>query len=146
MIRLSAKTDYALRAMMDLAMHPEERTTLPAIAERQGIPRKFLPTVLQSLIQAGLVHTIRGYGGGVELARDANKISVRQIIESVEGRQQLYDCDVRSNDCSMMEDCRLRDLLRKAETAMLDVLGDTTLADLVPGTCVKAGAAIAAAK
>ncbi len=137
MIRLSAKTDYALRAMIDLAMHPEDRTTLPAIAERQGIPRKFLPTVLQSLIQAGLVHTIRGYGGGVELARDAHEITVRQIIESVEGRQQLYDCDVRGNDCAMLEDCRLRDLLRKAETAMLDVLGDATLADLVPETCVQ---------
>lgn len=136
MIRLSAKTDYALRAMIDLAMHPEERTTLPAIAERQGIPRKFLPTVLQSLIQAGLVHTIRGYGGGVELARNAEKISVRQIIESVEGRQQLYDCDIRGNDCAMLEECRLRDLLRKAETAMLEVLGDTTLADLIPDGCV----------
>jgi Rrf2 family nitric oxide-sensitive transcriptional repressor len=146
MIRLSAKTDYALRAMIDLAMHPEDRTTLPAIAERQGIPRKFLPTVLQSLIQAGLVHTIRGYGGGVELARDADTISVRQIIESVEGRQQLYDCDVRSNDCAMMEDCRLRDLLRKAETAMLNVLGDTTLAELVPDTCLKAQLTELAAK
>ena len=73
MVRFSAKTDYALRAMLDLTMHPEARTTFPAIAERQGIPRKFLPTVLQSLIQAGLVRTIRGYGGGVELACNPTK-------------------------------------------------------------------------
>jgi Rrf2 family nitric oxide-sensitive transcriptional repressor len=145
MIRLSAKTDYALRAMIDLAMHPDERTTLPAIAERQGIPRKFLPTVLQSLIQAGLVHTIRGYGGGVELAHEASTITVRQIIESVEGRQQLYDCDVRGNDCALMEACRLRDLLRKAETAMLGVLEEATLADLVPAECKCAAAGLAGA-
>lgn len=132
MVRLSAKTDYALRAMMDLAAHPDERTTLPAIAERQGIPRKFLPTVLQSLTQAGLVHTIRGYGGGVELSCDPDQITVRQVIESVEGRQQLYTCDARSNDCAIKADCRLRDVFDRAGAAMLAVLGNTTLADLVP--------------
>jgi Rrf2 family nitric oxide-sensitive transcriptional repressor len=136
MVRLSAKTDYALRAMIDLAMHPAERTTLPAIAERQGIPRKFLPTVFQSLIQAGLVHTIRGYGGGVELACDPTTISVRQIIECVEGPQQLYYCDSRSNECTLKADCKLRDVLARSGQAMLDVLQATTLADLVPEGCV----------
>jgi Rrf2 family nitric oxide-sensitive transcriptional repressor len=132
MVRLSAKTDYALRAMIDLAMHPGERTTLPAIAERQGIPRKFLPTVLQSLIQAGLVRTIRGYGGGVELACDPTKISVRQIIESVEGRQQLYDCEARALDCAQQTKCRLKGVLERAGNAMLSVLEETMLADIVP--------------
>lgn len=134
MIRFSAKTDYALRAMMDLAMHPDTRTTFPAIAERQGIPRKFLPTVLQSLIQSGLVHTIRGYGGGVELSCSPSEITVRQIIESVEGRQQLHDCDLRSYDCVYKSDCRLRDVLERAGNAMIEVLGSTTLSDLIPET------------
>lgn len=117
---------------MDLAMHPSTRTTLPAIAERQGIPRKFLPTVLHSLIQAGLVHSIRGYGGGVELSGEPGAISIRQIIESVEGPQQLYDCDFRGNDCTHKSDCELRKVLERAGDAMLDVLETTTLADLVP--------------
>ncbi|HEX2948285.1 MAG TPA: Rrf2 family transcriptional regulator [Armatimonadota bacterium] len=134
MVRLSAKTEYALRAMMDLAMHPTVRTTLPAIAERQGIPRKFLPTVLHSLIQAELVHSIRGYGGGVELSGDPAKITIRQIIESVEGPQQLYDCDFRGNDCIHQNDCKLRNVLERAGDAMLGVLGEATLADLVPAT------------
>lgn len=134
MVRLSAKTDYALRAMMDLAIHPQERTTLPAIAERQGIPRKFLPSVLQSLTQAGLVHTIRGYGGGVELACSPDEITVRQIIESVEGPQQLFDCNTRSSDCTRKDDCELRELLKRAEMAMMKVLDDSSLADLVSNT------------
>jgi len=118
--------------MIDLAMLPNSRTTFPAIAERQGIPRKFLPTVLQSLIQAGLVHTIRGYGGGVELACAPEEITVRHIIESVEGRQQLHDCDARSNDCIHKTNCRLRTVLERAGNAMLLVLESTTLADLLP--------------
>lgn len=136
MVRLSAKTEYALRAMMDLAMHPTVRTTLPAIAERQGIPRKFLPTVLHSLIQAGLVHSIRGYGGGVELSGEPSKISIRQIIESVEGPQQLYDCDFRGYDCVHKTDCQLKDVLERSGNAMLAVLEQTSLADLIPDGCV----------
>lgn len=136
MVRFSAKTDYALRAMLDLTMHPGTRTTFPAIAERQGIPRKFLPTVLQSLIQAGLVRTIRGYGGGVELACDPDKVTIRQIIESVEGRQQLYDCESHNSDCTNKEDCRLRALLQRAGSAMLDVLEQATLSELVPSESI----------
>ncbi len=131
MVRLSAKTEYALRAMLDFAAHPTTRTTLPAIAERQGIPRKFLPTVLHSLIQAGLVYSIRGFGGGVELAGEPSDISLRQIIESVEGPQQLYDCNFRGNECTHTLDCGLRDVLDLAGKAMLGVLEQTKLSDLV---------------
>ncbi len=123
--------------MLDLALHPNERTTFPAIAERQGIPRKFLPTVLQSLIQAGFVRTIRGYGGGIELAGNPREITVRQIIESVEGRQQLYDCENRNIDCTSKANCLLRDVLSRAGQAMLDVLDSTTLAELVPADCAE---------
>lgn len=146
MVRLSAKTEYALRAMMDLAMHPSVRTTLPAIAERQGIPRKFLPTVLHSLIQAGLVHSIRGYGGGVELSGEPSQITIRQIIESVEGPQQLYDCDFRGNDCIHKTGCSLRNVLERAGNAMLDVLAATSLADLVPEVCTEENAELVGAE
>jgi Rrf2 family transcriptional regulator, nitric oxide-sensitive transcriptional repressor len=135
MVRLSAKTDYALRAMIDLASHPKERTTLPAIAERQGIPRKFLPTVFQPLIQSGLVRTIRGYGGGVEISCDPKKVNIRQIIEHVEGPQRSYYCDSRSNECSIRTECKLRTILETAGVAMLKVLETTTLASLVPDDC-----------
>ena len=109
------------------------RTTFPAIAERQGIPRKFLPTVLQSLIQAGFgAHHPRIWRRRRAGLR-SDEITVRQIIESVEGRQQLYDCESRNIDCTMKADCLLRDVLERAGNAMLDVLEQTTLADLVPG-------------
>jgi Rrf2 family protein len=81
-----------------------------------------------------LVHSIRGYGGGVELSGDPAKITIRQIIESVEGPQQLYDCDFRGNDCIHQNDCKLRNVLERAGDAMLGVLGEATLADLVPAT------------
>jgi Rrf2 family nitric oxide-sensitive transcriptional repressor len=93
---------------------------------------------LQSLIQAGFVRTIRGYGGGIELACEPAEITIRQIVESVEGRQQLYDCDSRNIDCSNKANCLLRDVLERAGGAMLGVLESTTLADLVPETLAEA--------
>jgi Rrf2 family transcriptional regulator, nitric oxide-sensitive transcriptional repressor len=135
MVRLSAKTDYALRAMIDLATRPTLRTTLPAIAERQGIPRKFLPTVFQSLIQAGFVHTIRGYGGGVEISCDPNTVTVLKIVECVEGPQQLFYCDSRGNDCSIKTECKLREVLTEAGRCMMTALESTTLASLIPADC-----------
>lgn len=137
MVRLSAKTEYALRAMIDLAMHPGVRTTFLDIARRQGIPRKFLPTVLHSLIQSGLVTSTRGYGGGVQLAGDAEKITVRQIIEKVDGQQILYDCEVRGNDCAQQGQCKLRSVLINAGEAMLDVMAHVSLAELVPEECIE---------
>lgn len=137
MVRLSAKTEYALRAMIDLAMHPEVRTTFPDIAHRQGIPRKFLPTVLHSLIQSGLIISTRGYGGGVQLAGDASKITVRQIIERVDGQQKLYDCDFRGGSCAQQGQCKLHNVLVQAGDAMLEVMGKVTLAELVPEECIE---------
>lgn len=135
MIRLSAQTAYALSAMMDLAKHPTERTTFLAIGERQGIPHKFLPTVLLPLIQAKLVHSMRGHSGGVLLRGDPKDITLRQIIESIDGPQQLYDCDSRGNDCTRITDCQLRNVLERSCNAMLAVLEATTLADLISDTC-----------
>ena len=136
MIRLSAKTDYALRAMIDLTICQDGRTTFPAIAKRQGIPRKFLPSVLQSLAQAGLVRTVRGYGGGVELCCEPEKVSVREIIENVEGPQQLIDCEARGSDCPGRKHCPLRKVLSEAGDAMMQVLEGTMLADLVQKSSV----------
>ena len=89
--------------------------------------------MLNSLTQAGLVYTIRGYGGGVELSCEPQKITVRQIIEYVEGRQIIHDCDSRGIDyCARKNDCLLRGLLDRAGNAMLGVLEQATLADLIP--------------
>ena len=121
MIRLSAKTEYALRAMMDLAAPAQGRTTLPAIAARQGIPPKFLPMVMTALIQTGLARAIRGYGGGVELARDPHAITVRQIVESLDGPLHIVPS----------ADAPFHHVLEAAGEALCAVLDSVTLADLL---------------
>lgn len=82
-MRISAKSDYALRALLELA--GGERRTTEAIAQAQDIPPTFLATVLAELRRAGLVRSHRGAEGGYSLARPAGETTVADVIRAVDG-------------------------------------------------------------
>ena len=84
---VSAKCDYACRALLELSLHWPNTDPLPinVIAERQGIPVKYLVQILIDLKNMGLVKSIRGKEGGYVLAKAPNTITLREIIEHIEG-------------------------------------------------------------
>ncbi|MPZ66658.1 MAG: Rrf2 family transcriptional regulator [Pseudonocardiaceae bacterium] len=84
-MRVTAKADYAVRAMVELAAAPTALHTAEAVAERQGIPLRFLLNILNELRVARLVQSRRGREGGYRLARAAAEISVADVIRAVEG-------------------------------------------------------------
>jgi Rrf2 family protein len=85
-MRISAKADYAVRAMVELAATVEEKPVkAERIATAQAIPLNFLENILGELRHAGLVRSHRGAEGGFRLARDPNEITVADIIRAVEG-------------------------------------------------------------
>jgi Rrf2 family protein len=85
-MRISAKVDYAMRAMTELAVAPVGRPLkAERIAEAQGIPQRFLNNILQDLRRAGLVERHRGPEGGHLLARGAEKITVADVIRAADG-------------------------------------------------------------
>src|SRR5213596_2645176 len=88
MLKISQKTEYALRAMIELALHPGTLTSAREISETQHIPLRFLEQQLGSLSKAGLVESFRGAGGGCRLARDPALITVAEIADAIEG--QIY--------------------------------------------------------
>lgn len=135
MLKLSSQADYAIRSMIDLAMSNGLQSTLPAIADRQGIPRKFLPTIYQSLIQAGLIKQVSDTAA-VELAKVPEEITLRRIIEVVDGPHELYFCEIHDNDCAARVACRLRDVLTSANDMLLQSMEQITLGDLIPHDCV----------
>ena len=85
-MKISAKTDYACRALLELALHWPNDAPLHVndIASRQRIPMKFLPHILIALKQFGYVHSARGKKGGYILAKAPQEIRLRQVIESFE--------------------------------------------------------------
>jgi len=90
-VRISAKGEYAIKAMLDLALQ-RERGLIPIqeIAERQSIPQRYLEQVLLSLKRAGLLTSKRGSAGGYHLARDPGDITVGAVLRAVEGTRAAF--------------------------------------------------------
>jgi len=85
-MRISAKADYAVRAAVELAAAPDERPVkAERIATNQEIPLNFLENILGELRHAGIVRSHRGADGGFRLARDADEVTVADIIRAVDG-------------------------------------------------------------
>ena len=85
-MKLSNKGRYGVRALFDIAFHNDGRPTqIRAIAERQGIPPRFLEQIFARLRRAELVEGKRGPGGGYVLRRPPEAITLREVVEAVEG-------------------------------------------------------------
>ncbi len=131
---LTSKTKYALRAMHDLAEHSDGGpVTIPDIAERQDIPRRFLENILMELRRANLVVSRRGINGGYALARPAAEITYADIIRLIQGPLALAPCVSlksyrRCDDCVDEKACELRDTLIEVRETTAEILERTTFA------------------
>jgi Rrf2 family protein len=130
-VRVSAKVDYAIRAMLELADAPPGTVKSEAIAAAQEIPRNFLENILLDLRHAELVTSQRGSEGGYRLARPAEAISVADVIRAVEGPLATVR-GVRPEDVEYRGAAvALRGAWIELRGAMRGVLEETSLADIV---------------
>ncbi|NRQ30325.1 Rrf2 family transcriptional regulator [Nonomuraea sp. NN258] len=90
-MRVSARTDYALRAVTELAAAPPGPVPAERIALAQNIPRRFLDNILLQLRRAGLIHSLRGPEGGYWLARPATDITLADVIAVTEGAPEYRE-------------------------------------------------------
>jgi Rrf2 family protein len=84
-VEISAKSDYAVRALLELAAHAPELVKIDGIVSEQQLPRKFVEAILGDLRRAGLVRSMRGADGGYALARPPGEISIGSVIRAVDG-------------------------------------------------------------
>ena len=132
-VEITKKAEYAVTILLDLANQPEECfVTARDIADRQGIPRTFVPQIISILSQAGWVEGMRGPGGGVRAATKLGDLTVLEIIETVDGPIAITRCLLdESAICENRPHCPLHELWTRAQDAMLQVLRDTTVNELV---------------
>jgi Rrf2 family protein len=135
MLRVSQKTEYAMRAMLDLALRRtrdgEQLVPARSIAQSQQIPLRFLEQQLGALHKAGLVESFRGAGGGCRLARDPAAITVAEVVDAIEGAKPAMHClDVEDRSCFADSQCGLQELWGDVDTAVRRVLETTSLAVL----------------
>jgi Rrf2 family protein len=130
-LQLTRRAEYAIRALLDITLHQNEQPIMSKhIAARQDVPIKFLFQIIPDLKGAGLIVTTRGNGGGIYLNKKPSEVTVRQIVEAIEGPFAINQCLIGRNSCSRKPACPLHDVWRKAQEGMLAVLESTTLESL----------------
>ena len=136
-MRLTTKGRYAVTAMLDLALHAQEKPiTLADISQRQGISLSYLEQLFSRMRKQGLVASARGPGGGYRLSRDANDINVAQVISAVDEKVSVTRCEGRG-DCHNGGPCLTHNLWCNLSDQIYDFLNGITLGQLVEEQHVK---------
>lgn len=132
-MKISTKGRYALRLMLDLAMHNTgSPVSLKDVAKRQGISDKYLEQIISVLNRAGYVKSVRGAQGGYMLRKDPEEYTVGMILRLTEGSLAPVACiEDDEVNCDRQENCVTLILWKKINDAVSSVVDHTTLQDLV---------------
>jgi Rrf2 family protein len=137
---ISKRTQYGLKAMLNLARRYRSGPVLIAVlADEEMIPLKFLEVILLELKGQGLLESKKGKGGGYHLGRPPSTITIGSVIRMLEGPLAPLPCASETAfrpcpECSDVETCGTRIIMRQVRDAMASVLDKTTLADLLRQT------------
>jgi Rrf2 family protein len=135
-MKFTRKTDYALRAMQNLARRyyddaEEGRipvpVSVPVLAGDSGLSLRFLSGIMARLSRKGLVKAVPGPGGGLRLARSPEAISILDIVEAAEGPINLMDCMSHPENCADASGCSIMGVLHTAQGALVTSLRNTNL-------------------
>jgi Rrf2 family iron-sulfur cluster assembly transcriptional regulator len=130
-MRLTTKGRYAVTAMLDLALNQEAGPIrLAAISARQGISLSYLEQLFAHLRRRGLVRSVRGPGGGYQLHREAEAISIAEVIAAVNEDTDATRCG-GAGDCQEGDTCLTHHLWMDLSDRIRDFLQDISLGDLV---------------
>ncbi|MEA3248856.1 MAG: Rrf2 family transcriptional regulator [Patescibacteria group bacterium] len=133
LFQVPQKVHNAVILMVDLAVNggPGVFVSLTEVAERQKLSRGFLEEIVAPLRQVGLVKAKRGAYGGYALSRDPSKMTVREIIEAVEGPVTFVDCLGAGGDCALAKSCSSKRLWGRVQERVAESLEEMTLKELV---------------
>ncbi|MDD5038619.1 MAG: Rrf2 family transcriptional regulator [Dehalococcoidales bacterium] len=128
-MKLSTRGRYGVRLMIELALHHGAGPVLlKEIAERQGISEKYLWHLINPLKTTGLVNSIRGAHGGYVLGKAPEAITLKEILQVLEGSLCLVDCVDNPSLCERSSSCVSRDIWGEASKNLRQTMADTTLA------------------
>ena len=131
-MKISTKGRYALRLMLDLAMHHDGSfIPLKAVSQRQNISDKYLEQIVHLLSKGGLVQSARGAQGGYRLTREPALYSVGEILRLVEGSLVPVACLECGAHCEHTDQCMTIDLYKRMQNAIDVIVDNTTLVDLI---------------
>ena len=131
-MKISTKARYGTRALLDLALHcSDEPVQLKDIARREVLSPSYLEHLFIPLIVSGILKSTRGARGGVSMARPPGEITLREIVEALEGPISLVECLSENSECPRSGACATQDIWEELTEAIGNILENSTLADLV---------------
>jgi Rrf2 family protein len=138
-MKISKKGEYALKALIELAIHYDNGTNVTLIneiAEQENIPPRYLEQILLTLKNAGILVSKRGVGGGYSLSRAPENISLGEAIRIVEGPLAPLDCASVSRHMSCPEEsnCGLYSVMCEVRNAIANILDNISLKDVAKRT------------
>jgi Rrf2 family nitric oxide-sensitive transcriptional repressor len=128
-MHLTRFSEYSLRVLIYLAPDQERLVTIGEIATAYGISHQHLVKVVHNLARHGYVHTVRGKGGGVRLAKPLESVNVGELVRKTEANLNVVDCE--GTFCPIRQGCQLLTMFEEARDSFLGVLDRYTLDFLV---------------
>ena len=130
-MKLSAKSHYAMHAMLHLAQHHNKGPQPLSRIITDGQPREYTEQLLGALRRSGLIGSVRGTKGGYLLTKSPDEITVAQIIESVEGPLTLSGCVIDADACENSGSCALKGIWEHLTRGIQEVMNTVTLSDIL---------------
>ena len=133
-MKLPVAAEYAIRGIVHIAKQGEHApVTIKQIAEAELIPRNYLIKIFKSLVAAGLIRPYRGKKGGFSLAADPRTVTLRTIIEAVQGPIYFNECLMGPAHCAHDNWCPGHQLWQRVQKAVCEILDSATLDELAAG-------------
>lgn len=134
---LTKKSKYGIKALIFLGKnYGEQPVQIMRIATEEQIPKKFLEQILLELRNAGLLYSVKGARGGYSLNKEPKDIRLTQVIRLLDGPIALLPCVSlnfyqKCDECKSEDVCGIRDTFIEVRDAMLQILNDTSIADII---------------
>lgn len=131
MMELTRKGEYGIRGIVYLARQEPGRVVLMnEIAAATQAPPNFLAKILQSFTKSGIVKSFRGTGGGFTIGRPASTISLREVVEAVEGPIMPNRCLMADGACDRDDCCKVHQIWHRVQSSILDILESVTIEEM----------------
>ncbi len=129
-MKLTKSTDFALRVLIYLAQS-EKPMTMPVLSDKLGVSYHHLCKLIQTMHKAGIVQTQQGKNGGVWLMRKADVISVKDVIDVIDGPTRMVECLDGSSDCVLLNGCKLKTVFGQLQNQINTMLDGVKLSQMV---------------
>ncbi|MCL5674701.1 MAG: Rrf2 family transcriptional regulator [Candidatus Omnitrophica bacterium] len=131
-MKLSTRTRYGVRALIDIGSHFDGQPILiKDIAKRQEISKIYLEQIMLDLKNAGIVRSVQGTKGGFVLEKEPSLLTIKEVVESLQGRISIVGCITSKTFCHRWPNCPARELWVNVNNAIINTLDSITLEQMI---------------